>query len=76
MQISGYSRIWVVCRMLCGCRITQYLPDVHPDNAIAAGVASQADILIKTQCVHNYMSVYTVPVIIILLHRPVYVAVH
>jgi hypothetical protein len=74
--ISGYSRVWVVYRMLCGCRITHYLPDVHPDNTLDAGVASQADILVKKQGVHWYMSIYTIPVIIILLHSPVNVALH
>ena len=60
--------------MLCLCRITHYLTDVPPDNALGADVASQAYILVKKQGVHRYMSIYTVPVVIIVIHRPVYVA--
>lgn len=62
--------------MLCGCRIKHYPPDVHPDSALDAGVASQADNLVKKQVVHKYMSIYTIPVIIILLRWPIYVALH
>lgn len=61
--------------LYAGCFV-HYLPDVHPGNELAAGVASQADILVKKQGVRKYMSIYTITVIIILLHRPVYVALH
>jgi len=70
MQLVGTAE----SGLYAGCFV-HYLPDVHPGNELAAGVASQADILVNKQGLHKYMSIYTITLIIVLLHRPVYVAV-